>query len=291
MTFPDYLVTVIIVTHNSSRVLADCLDSIKAATRGISCQTIVVDNNSSDHSATIASRSVPAAAIITNRANVGFAAACNQGAAAATGKFLMFLNPDVRADSDSIRELLSVFEGSEPIGLAGARLRYPGGMFQPSCRRFPSLKNLIYSRGSALPFLDRILRRRRDNPYTLPDYDRTTIVEAVAGTMVMIRSSLFNRIGRFDERFFMYMEDTDLCLRLNRAGYVNLFVPQAGAIHYWREGSSSGQIKRTWYHHRSTWRYFRKHFPDAGTMVLLALMLAANLSISFVRALFTRKTV
>ena len=269
-------ISVIIVTHNSMPLLRDCLSSLKAAGRNIDYNIVLVDNNSADLSPSVARTLFPNMKILINRENLGFAAACNQGAAAADGEFLLFLNPDVRVDEDGIENLQAVFSAKDRIGWATARLRYPDGTFQPTCRRMPAVHNILFSRGSFFGSLMGGGRSSRTNRYTLPDYLDTTIVDAVSGTMVMIRRNLFSRVGGFDERFFMYMEDTDLSLRLTEAGYVNVFVPDAGGVHFWRRGSNAGRVRRIWYHHCSMWKYFRKHFHGRFLLVLLSLLLGVN---------------
>jgi len=94
--------------------------------------------------------------------------------------------------------------------------------------------------------------------------------------MVMIRRALFAEAGGFDKRFFMFMEDTDLSLRLCQLGYRNLFVPSAGGVHHWGKGSQAGRTRRVYYHHVSLWKYFLKHFPNGFSVVLLPLLLLVN---------------
>ena len=273
-------VSVIIVTHNSLPLLDGCLSCVRAATHNLDHEIVVVDNHSHDSSLSCVRNCFPDAKIVTNRSNLGFAAACNQGAALATGEFLLFLNPDVEVDEDGIRNLSAVFAERDRIGWATARLRNPDGTFQPSCRRFPSIRNLLFSRGS---FLSRLAGRRRQadhRTYTLPDYSQTTIVDAVAGAMAMIRRDVFGQIGWFDERFFMYLEDTDLSLRLAKAGYANVFVPEAGGVHHWRMGSSSRRVTRNWHHHRSVWKFFCKHSENPSEKALLPVLLAFNFALT-----------
>jgi len=257
-------------------LLQDCLSSLKVAGRNVDHDVILVDNNSDDLSPSFARTLLPNMHILINRENLGFAAACNQGAAVADGEFLLFLNPDVQVDEDGIENLLAVFSAKDRIGWATARLRYPDGTFQPTCRRMPTVQNILFSRGSFLGNLIGGGLSGRTLRYTLPDYPDTTIVDAVSGTMVMIRRSLFDWVGGFDDQFFMYMEDTDLSLRLTKEGYVNVFVPDAGGVHFWRKGSDAGRVKRIWYQHCSMWKYFRKHFHASILLAMLPLLLGLN---------------
>ena len=137
---------------------------------------------------------------------------------------------------------------------------------------FPTVNNLLFSRGS---IFGRIFGG--SNRYTLPDSAELTAVPAVAGTMMMVRADLFRRLKGFDRRFFMYMEDTDFCYRLDRRGFSNLFAPGAGGIHAWATGSNVGRIKRAWWHHSSMWKYFMKHVPNLFSLVVLPAFLTINL--------------
>ncbi|MFQ5452825.1 MAG: glycosyltransferase, partial [Candidatus Zixiibacteriota bacterium] len=214
----------------------------------------------------------PGAVIIKNKKNIGFAAACNLGAQKAHKDYLLFYNPDLLIDAGAVNNLLDVYRLKENVGAVTGRMRFPDGAFQATCRNFPTIYNILFSRGSALSGL--LLRK---NNYTLPDFENLTEVPAVAGTLLLIKKKLFLLIDRFDERFFMYMEDTDLCLRLHRAGYKNYYVPTAGGVHWWGQGSQTGNSVRQWYHHSSVWKYFLKHFPNGFSLIVLPVILFINL--------------
>lgn len=272
MAYVANRISVVIVTYNSLPSLKECLKALSHRTGEIDWELIVIDNDSRDESVKAAREQFPNATVIEQFRNVGFAAACNEGAGHATGEHLLFLNPDVVLDSGAIETLQQVLTSTEKAGAVSARLRFPDGSFQPTCRRWPTAGNLLFSRGS---ILSRLLKK--EGKYTLPDYDSISQVPACAGTAMMIDHSLFDRIGQFDRRYFMYMEDTDLCFRLGRSGYRNLFVPAAGGIHDWGKGSNVGQLRRNWYHHVSCWRYFLKHSPNGFSIVVLPALLLVNL--------------
>jgi GT2 family glycosyltransferase len=273
-------VSIIVVTCNSQSTVFDCLSSLKQSAGADQFEIIVVDNHSSDAALERLAREFVDIKLIANDRNLGFAAACNIGVRVATAPFLLFVNPDVVVDADAIPSLLLAARNRQRVGAIAGRLRFPDGRWQANCRKFPTIGNLMVSRGSIVgKLLPRGLFSKIDY-YTLPDYPEVTEVPAVAGTFMLIRRDLFLLAHGFDARFFMYMEDTDLSQRLFMSGFLNLYVPQAGAIHGWGKGSSAGKLRRAWHHHQSLWRYFLKHYPTGFSLILLPVLLSLNLLIT-----------
>lgn len=272
-------VSVVIVTCNSLPALNGCLEALHATPGSDRLELVVVDNASHDGSPEAVKERFPDCSILTNDKNRGFAAACNQGAQAAGGEYLLFLNPDVQIDPGAIDELLKAFEQFPEAGLVSGRLRFPDGTFQATCRNFPTVANLVFSRGSLFSrlFGEGIDRKGR---YTLSDYKATTEVPAVAATMLMVRRELFDRLGGFDPRFFMFMEDTDLSYRIFLHGRKNYVVPSAGGGHAWGSGSPAGRFRRQRLHHHSLWQYFLKHQPNGFSVIVLPVLLLFNLLFS-----------
>jgi GT2 family glycosyltransferase len=277
-------ISIVIVTHNSAPIIKGCLVSLHKALRGIDAELVVVDNGSNDDSCEQIKQQFPDANIIVNKRNRGFAAACNQAVKEAEGEFVLFLNPDVRLDFGCLDSLRSAIQEDDKAGAVVPRMRYPDDSFQATCRRFPTMYNMLFSRGSVLTKLF-----GGSHIYTLGDYPETTIVDATAATVLMIRLSLLVRIGGFDERFFLYMEDTDLCLRLKSLGYRNYFVPSAGGVHDWGQGSNAGGIARACRHHLSVWRYFLKHSPNGFSLLVLPMILIMNLALVIASIPFRRR--
>jgi len=271
MPFTKDKVSIVIVTCNSLPALNDCLVGLKASLNGNGHEIISVDNGSSDDSISVVREHFPSAKVLANGKNLGFAAACNEGARQATGEYLLFLNPDVTVDHDAIERLVDAIRRCPDAGVVTGRMRFPNGAFQATCRKMPRVGNMLFSRGS---IFSRLIRN--GSAYTLPDYETTTPVPAAAGTMMMVRKELFNSVGGFDRRFFMFMEDVDLCLRLGGLGHTNYFVPSAGGVHLWGHGSKAGKLRRNWYHHWAVWKYFRKHYPNVVTFFVLPFALALN---------------
>ncbi len=273
---PTDSVSVILVTFNSQGAIERCLRSIPQSAPGLAVQVVVVDNGSTDGTLESVGQSIPDAVILQNRTNLGFAAACNQGAASATGEWLFFLNPDVVLDAGSLTTLITHMRTTRRVGLATMRLRFPDGSFQANCRNFPTVTNLLFSRGSVM---GRLLWSRLDpkaTAYTLPDLADVTAVPAVSATAAAINRELFHSMHRFDSRYFMYMEDTDLSYRLHLHKHQNLFVPQAGAIHEWGKGAEGGKIARAWHHHQSVLKYFLKFQATGFALIVLPAILMVN---------------
>ena len=124
--------------------------------------------------------------------------------------------------------------------------------------------------------ITRICHQCGGERYTLGDSSEMVAVPAVAGSMMMVRREIFRSLGGFDERYFMYMEDTDLSRRMIDAGYVNLFVPSAGAVHHWGKGSTTGMVRRKWRHHKSVLKYFHKYHHGFVSWVIMPVLLLAN---------------
>lgn len=115
-------------------------------------------------------------------------------------------------------------------------------------------------------------------------------VPAAAATCMLLDREVFEAIGGFDERFFMYMEDTDLCKRLAEAGRQVYFVPEAGAVHRWGEGSAVSPLRKSWYHHRSVWKYFLKYYPNGFSVFILPVALLINFIGKACLSLFRKQT-
>lgn len=257
---PAPRISIIVVTYNSLTYLKELLASIGVYPPQDHYEIIVVDNASADETAQWCLYAPLEMRLVLNHENRGFAAAANFGAQLARGELLLFCNPDVRWLSPVADRLADFMDTTPACGAAAARLVYPDRSFQPSCRRFPTFTNIWFSRGSPLSRICRVAGRRFE--YTLPDYDQPTPVDSASGTCLLVRKATFDKLGGFDERFFMFAEDTDLCRRLANEGSQTWFIPTATAIHHW--GGSSHDLRTVSGHHiRSISRYFQKHYPRA----------------------------
>ena len=275
MTLPDKKATprlsIVIVSRNTQDYLDNCLDGIEADPDCADYEIIVVDNDSRDGTIQMLRAEHPSATVIENRENRGFAAACNQGIQLSAAPFILLLNPDTFIGPGNLEKALNFVMKNPRAGIAGCKILYPDGSIQPSIRDFPSIRNCFIESF----FISHLLMNwRRFGAYhgTSVDYSREQEAKVLLGAFLLIRKSLFDEIGFLDERFFVYSEETDFCLRSVRAGWKNMYTPDAEIIHY--EGGSAKQKAAASfiYLHDSQIRYARKHFNAFGSGVFTALL-------------------
>jgi len=276
----DPQISIIIVNHLTDHLLTDCIESINKLQFDGGIEIIIIDNPNAQSGEL--SLNLHRIKRFETGKRLGYGTACNIGAGQAHGKYLLFLNPDVTLKPDSVAELLRVLVENKDAGLSTARLLDIQGKFQPSCRRFPTIGKLLFSRGSAL---NRAVSRR-DTVYAYPEFSETTAIETCAAAVILIERELFLSLGGFDEKFYMYVEDTDLCRRLYHAGYKVYFVPQAEGVHIHGASTCNYRFRRIIWHHVSVFRYFRKHRAGLLTFLILPLLLTANCCLSLLMELF-----
>jgi N-acetylglucosaminyl-diphospho-decaprenol L-rhamnosyltransferase len=275
---PD--LAVVVVNYNTGHYLTRCVRSAVESAGDARLEIVVVDNASVDGSAEHAVADHPEVTLIRNDANRGFAAAANQGMAATTAPFILLLNPDAEILSGTLAGFVKVARDHARAGAVGALVRDPDGSIYPSARKVPTLGEAL---GHA--FLGPFLPNRFSRSYTLADWDRRTerSVEWVSGSCVLLRRRALDHVGLFDEGYFMYVEDVDLCTRLRRAGWEVRFSPELEVVHIGGVSTGGYRSRRmTLEHSRSIYRYFVKFGSPAAPAVLrplvrLALRLRAEL--------------
>ncbi|BAU92232.1 family 2 glycosyl transferase [Methylorubrum populi] len=220
--------------------------------------------------------------MLRNAANLGFARACNQGAALGSSDAVLFLNPDTQVSRDGIAIARARLEADPGTGIVGARLVDEAGRTHRTCARHPTGGSLI----AHTLFLDRLLPGRV-RPHFLLDWDHaeTRLVDAVMGAFLMIRRPLLDRLGGFDERFFVYWEDADLCARASAAGFAVCHVAQAEIRHRGQGTTEAVKDRRLFYFLRAQALYAHKHHGRAALLAVLAAALAVNLPVRLGRAL------
>ncbi|MBO9622443.1 MAG: glycosyltransferase family 2 protein [Sphingomonas sp.] len=274
---------IIIVNWNSGNWLRRCLRSVAAEGGPHVGKVIVVDNGSTDGSLDLgAEQGTPQ--IIRSERNLGFAAACNLGATAATAPYLLFLNPDASFGAETLGTALKFMESEtgRDVGVCGVRLIEESGETQRGCAHFPSWRTFV---GAALGLGSVAPRLFPPLQMTHFDHLQSRDVDHVIGAFYLIRRPLFESLGGFDERFFVYLEDLDLSLRVHRAGFRVHYLASAEAFH--KGGGSSERVKATrlFYALRSRLLYADKHFSRGASAVVAATTLLIEPLPRFARAL------
>jgi len=251
-TTPD--VSVIIVSYNTRELLRECIESILCEQGdGLGVEVIVVDNASADGSAAMVAERFPQVRLIANPDNRGFGAACNQGLEVARGRYALILNADIRAQPGALQRLVEFMDAHPDAAICGGQLRYPDGRIQPSCARNLTLW-WVFCEQSMLAKL--FPRTRLFGGYwrTHWDFSATIETEQVMGACMMLRRPF----PRFDEDYFLYCEDTDLCYRVRQAGGRIYYVHDAVFVHHLGASGESQRAQMVIYYNRSKERYFRK---------------------------------
>ncbi len=278
-------VSILIVSWNVRDLLLQCLASLPAGAGDLECETIVVDNGSSDGTVVAVQQTFPGVRIIANRENRGFTGGNNQALAAATGDYLFLLNPDTIVHPGAIAALHRYLGAHPEVGMVGPRLWYADGSTQASRRRFPTLATLFTESTIVQEVLPNLAIFRRHYIADRPA-DVAQQVDWIVGAAMFVRRAVVDQIGGMDEGFFMYSEELDWCRRAVAAGWQVAYEPAAEVTHY--EGQSSGQVApaRQIRFLTSRVRYTRKYHGAAaaallrwwllGTIVLLWLREAAK---------------
>jgi len=264
---------IVIVNWNSGDHLRECVASIERSAahlppgHRLEC-VVVVDNGSTDGSQHF---DVPAHMVlkrISNADNRGFAAACNQGAAACTSALVLFLNPDTLLFDNSLSLAVNALTvpGNERVGIVGIGLQDDSGAVVSTCSRFPRGHHyLAHALG--------ITRVWPQYGQLMVEWDHrdTRTVDQVIGAFFLTRRKMFAALGGFDERFFVYLEEVDLSLRAHEAGWRSLYVADAQAYHKGGGSSEAVRARRLHYSLRSRLRYAAKHY-GVGERALVQLV-------------------
>ena len=275
----------VVVNHDGGVALLECVASLQRA--GLS-RIVVVDNASSDGSLVRLAAAQPSVVIVPTGANLGYGGAANRGAERVGTEFLLICNADLVLDTAAAAVLLDALAGEPDLAACGPRILDAAGQIYPSARAFPSLGDAA---GHALVgFL------RPDNPFTRryrlgakgePDDAGVTEVDWVSGSCVAVRAIAFASVGGFDEGYFMYVEDLDLCWRLRRAGWRVGYADAASVLHHGGASTRHHPYRMLVAHHRSTWRFARRSLHGRKRLALP--FVAAGLAVRLVVAIGTQR--
>jgi len=264
--------SIVIVNWNTRTVLKNCLASIYQHSPKYSYEVIVVDNASEDESVSMIKELFQEVLVKQNSTNLGFAQACNQGIAISKGLYILLINPDILIINDSINNLLMFAESHKNAHILGCRILGPDKKLQQSCFMFPSLLNiLIWGFCLHRLFPNNKLFGRQD--MTWWDANDERHVEVIKGCFLLVRQELFSQIGLFDEDYFIYAEETDLCYRCKKAGYDILFTPSAEVIHIGEQSAKQKPFYSKLQLYKSYSLFFKKHHSKLKYLIASFLIL------------------
>lgn len=254
--------SVIIVNYNVKEFLQNLLHSIEKASANLSKEIIVVDNASDDGSVEVIREKFPYVNLIENKINVGFGKANNQGLAIAKGNYILFINPDCIVSEDTLYKMITFFGEHSDCALAGCKILNSDGTLQLACRRsFPGPWT-SFTKVTGLSNLfpkSRIFARYN---LTYLDENKTYEVDAVSGSFMMMRKTVYDNVGGFDEQFFMYGEDLDLCYRIQKAGHKVFYVHSTQVIHYKGESTKRSNLDETKLFYDAMHLFVKKHLSS-----------------------------
>jgi len=254
--------SIIIVNYNVKEFLQNLLHSIEKASSNISKEIIVIDNASDDGSVEVIKEKFSSVILIENKVNVGFGKANNQGLAIAEGNWILFINPDCIVSEDTFEKMISFFESHPDCGLAGCKILNSDGTLQLACRRsFPGPWTSFTKVTGLSNLFPRSKIFARYN-LTYLDENKTYEVDAVSGSFMMIRKGVYERAGGFDEQFFMYGEDLDLCYRVQNNGYKVFYVHNTQIIHYKGESTKRSNLDETKLFYDAMHLFVKKHLSS-----------------------------
>lgn len=257
-----YDLTVITVNYKVKEYLANMLRSIQKAGEDLSLQILVVDNASNDGSLEYLRPLFPEAEFIANEENRGFGAANNQALERTEGKYCLLINPDTVVSEDTLATLFRYMEQHPQCGASGCKILNPNGSFAPESRR--SVPTIWSSACKVLGLSSLFPQSRIFGSYYMRwlEEDQTATIPVLSGSFMFFRTEVLKKLGGFDERFFMYGEDIDLCYRLNKSGYHIDYVPRTSIIHYKGESSRKETLRYIRNFNRALYLFYDKHYSS-----------------------------
>jgi len=252
--------SIIIVSWNGRELLSTCLASM-ARWLSYPHEIIVVDNASTDGTVGMISATFPMVRLIRNSQNAGFATANNQGLALAQANYVAFLNPDTKLINEPFQHLMTELKSDQNIGAIGPQLMNPDLSHQPSVRTFPRWADQVITLLKLRHFLRASRIMRRYLAAHLVNTQTSAEVDELTGAAIVMPTDLIRKLGGWDEKYWIWFDDVDLCQRIHRAGRQVRYDPRSNLIHV--GGAIFAQVisvrKQVWYL-RSLWRYARRYW-------------------------------
>jgi len=255
-------VSIVIVNYNVKHFLEQCLMAIERARHNLTTEIIVIDNASVDGSQTMVKKKFPQVRLIENHKNLGFGKANNQALKIAQGKYVLILNPDTLIQEDTLLILKNFLDEHLNISAVGCKLINPDGSFQIASRRSIPTPWIAFTKiiGLSRIFPNSTIFGRYNLTYISPEIESE--VDVLSGSLMMVRREILNKVGYFDEDYFMYGEDIDLCYKIKKAGGIIYYTPKTKAIHYKGESTKKGEFSYITNFYSSMLIFIDKHFKN-----------------------------
>ena len=282
--------SIIILNYNTCAHLRVCLQTLLAEHLA-DTELLVVDNASTDGSADMVATEFPDVRLIRSPRNGGFAYGNNQALRLARGETVLLLNPDTLMPRGGVQALVDVLRTHPEAGIIGPKLLRPDGSMHLACRRsFPTPRVAFYRISGLSRLLPKSARLGRYN-LTFVDADQPIEVDSVCGACLLVRRAVIERIGLLDERFFMYGEDLDWCLRARQAGWTVRYEPSVVVQHQHGAASRARALRTNFHFFRAMDLFYKKHYIQRYHPLLTGVVRASiylSLLITLGRTLLTR---
>ncbi len=261
-----------IVSYNSLTYLKECLDSIKKYPPSLSFKVVVVDNASGDGTQDILRKDYRWVSLIANQKNYGFAAANNRALSSLDSEYVMLMNSDCQVFEDSLDRIIGFMEENKETGVVGPRILNSDGTLQLSCRRFPSM---FYAGAHSLltvVYPENPISRR----YKMAGADRSRPFEVdwVSGSAMAVRRKALEEVGLLDERFFMYVEDLDLCYRMWKKNWKVYYFPHGEVLHHVGASSRGKSLKSSLMMQKSVLLFYLKNYRKNWRIIFIPVIVA-----------------
>ena len=289
----DFDISIVIVNYNVKEFVANLLGSIEKARKDFNIEVFIVDNASSDGSIGYLKKRHPNVNYIVNRENVGFGRANNQAIRQVSGRYTLIINPDTIIRQDTLEVMFRHMEKNPETGAAGCKILNPDGTFAPESRRSVPTPMTALWKILGLPKL--FPKNRRFSAYYLggEDENKKDRVPVLSGAFMFFRSSVLQKACGFDEQFFMYGEDIDLCYRIRKDGWEIDYVPDTSIIHYKGESTKKENLDYVVTFNKAMFLFFTKHYSFGYTFFFRIFILSGIVLkglISYLSTVFRKLT-
>ncbi len=279
-----YQLSVIIVNYNVEYFLNQCLDAVKKASKNLSIEVIIVDNDSVDDSLSMLKENYPEYQLIANKENVGFSTANNQGIKKSSGEYVLLLNPDTVVAESTLEKVVDFMDKDKKAGGLGVRMIDGKGIFLPESKRGLPTPTVAFYKIFGLSKI--FPKSKRYNQYHAGHVNEfeTKEIDILSGAFMLMRKEALDKVGLLDEDFFMYGEDIDLSYRIQQGGYKNYYFADTKIIHYKGESTKKNSVNYVFVFYNAMIIFAKKHFKSKNAklftlLINLAIYLRASIDI------------